>query len=188
MKASARMQAAFLLWAVAAAPAPGFDAGVAQGTGTIQFAFSPDDDAAALVIAAIDSARTGVRMQAFSFTHGRIAEALVRAHRRGVDVQVLADPGQAELIEHNVVNVLVAAGVGVFADAAHSAAHNKVIVVDAGSDQPAVVTGSFNFTFAAQYRNAENLLVIRGNRELARAYHDNWERHRAHSAPFGGRP
>jgi phosphatidylserine/phosphatidylglycerophosphate/cardiolipin synthase-like enzyme len=123
-------------------------------------------------------------VQAFSFTHAGIAQALARAHRRGVDVVVLADPEQIELIGHNVVGTIAAAGVPVFVDPAHAAAHDKVIVVDADATDPAVVTGSFNFTFAAQHRNAENLLVLRGNRALAQAYLENWNRHRAHSAPL----
>lgn len=181
----ALLAAAMAAAAMAATPARAFDeARSAAGAGTIQFAFSPDGDAARLVIRAIDTARAEVLVQAFSFTHAEIAAALVRAHRRGLVVQVIADPGQIELIEHNVVGTLAAAGVRVFTDAAHSAAHNKVVVLDADEANPGVITGSFNFTFAAQYRNAENVLLIRDNRELVRAYRENWQLHRAHSAPL----
>lgn len=168
-----------------AMPAWAFDASnIVPGTGTIEFAFTPGDDAAGLLVSAIDAARSQVLVQAFSFTHLQIANALTRAHRRGVDVQVLVDPGQAELIDRNVVGRLVEGEVPVFADGEHSAAHNKIVLIDARAGQPVLATGSFNFTFAAQYRNAENMLVIRGNRELAIAYLENWERHRAHSVPF----
>ena len=47
-----------------------------------------------------------------------------------------------------------------------------------------VITGSYNFTFAAQYRNAENLLLLRGGPRTTHAYADNWRRHRAHSRPY----
>jgi phosphatidylserine/phosphatidylglycerophosphate/cardiolipin synthase-like enzyme len=43
-----------------------------------------------------------------------------------------------------------------------------------------VITGSFNFTKAAEEKNAENLLIIR-SKELAKPYHENWWRHREHS-------
>jgi phosphatidylserine/phosphatidylglycerophosphate/cardiolipin synthase-like enzyme len=69
----------------------------------------------------------------------------------------------------------------VFTDAVHAAAHNKVIIVDHDSKQCAVVTGSFNFTFAAQNRNSENLLVLHGNPALANAFFANWRRHREHA-------
>lgn len=173
------------LWSLVVAPVQAFQAtGETTATGTVSFAFTPDGDAAALVIKAIEGARRQVLVQAFSFTHADIAQALVGAHRRGIDVRVIADPEQIELIRHNVVGVLAAAGVPVFTDAQHSAAHDKVMVVDAEGDRPAVVTGSFNFTHAAQYRNAENILVLRGNRPLAQAYRDNWNRHRAHATPW----
>ena len=165
-----------------AVPAWGLDASkVLPAAGTIEFAFSPEDNAAALVVRTIDDAKLQVLVQAFSFTHGEIAAALIRAHDRGLDVQVIADPSQMELIEHNVVPKLVAAGVAVATDAEHTAAHNKIIIVDPAGHSPVLITGSFNFTFAAQHRNAENLLAFRGNYELCKAYWENWKRHRKHS-------
>lgn len=156
------------------------------GTGTIEYAFTPGDDAAGLVAQAIETARDQVLVQAFSFTHREIAMALIHAHLRGVDVQVIVDPQQVELIEHNVTPLLLDHGVPVLTDAEHGAAHNKVILVDPAGRKPAIVTGSFNFTHAAQYRNAENLLILRGNVDLTRAYLENWMRHRAHARPLGG--
>jgi len=46
-----------------------------------------------------------------------------------------------------------------------------------------VVTGSFNFTKAAEERNAENVLIVR-DKVLARLYRDNWEAHRGHSEEY----
>ncbi|HWQ39655.1 MAG TPA: phospholipase D family protein [Burkholderiales bacterium] len=154
------------------------------GSGLIEYAFTPGSDAAGLIIRTLRGARNAVYVQAFSFTHVDIARALIEAHRRGVEVQVIADAGQTEKIEHNVISRLVRAGVPVMLDAEHVSAHNKVMVIDPDGEQPVVITGSFNFTFAAQYRNAENLLVLRGNRELARAYLDNWQRHREHARRY----
>ncbi len=61
-------------------------------------------------------------------------------------------------------------------------AHNKIMVIDANT----VVTGSFNFTKAAEERNAENVLIIR-NRDLAARYIGNWNKHAKHSEPYSGR-
>lgn len=60
--------------------------------------------------------------------------------------------------------------------------HNKVMVIDG----EAVITGSFNFTKAADENNAENLLVIR-DRKLAERYIENWKEHEKHSEQYGGR-
>lgn len=173
-----------------ATPAPAFEQ--PQGirnravavSGTLQVLFTPEDDATTLIRQAIYDARTQVLVQAYSFTSKPIAEALINARRRGVDVQVITDAEQMLRMERSKVPTVAAGGVPVFVDSRHDSAHNKVMVIDAGSASPVVITGSFNFTHAAQFRNAENLLVFRGNRELTAAYLDNWRRHREHSQPL----
>jgi phosphatidylserine/phosphatidylglycerophosphate/cardiolipin synthase-like enzyme len=67
-------------------------------------------------------------------------------------------------------------------DAAHVIAHNKVMTIDGEM----VVTGSFNFTRAADENNAENLLVIH-DRKLASLYTKNWQEHAQHSEVYAGR-
>ena len=46
-----------------------------------------------------------------------------------------------------------------------------------------MITGSFNFTKAAEENNAENLLVIR-DRNLAERYTKNWLEHERHSEVY----
>src|SRR5208337_1708583 len=60
-------------------------------------------------------------------------------------------------------------GIGVRIDAKHAIAHNKIMVIDGQT----VITGSFNFTKAAEEANAENLLVIRDG-GIAVKYSANW--------------
>ena len=67
-------------------------------------------------------------------------------------------------------------------DNKHEIAHNKVMVIDNG----VVITGSFNFTKAAEEKNGENLLIIR-SKELAQKYIENWEAHKGHSEGYEGR-
>jgi phosphatidylserine/phosphatidylglycerophosphate/cardiolipin synthase-like enzyme len=153
--------------------------------GEVQVAFTPGDDAGALVVNAIRQARRQILVQAYSLTHKDIAEALVAAKRRGVEVLVIADRQQMETLATSLVAWLAAQGVPVWLDGDHAAAHNKVMVLDAGTPQATLITGSFNFTHAAQHRNAENLLILRGNAPLAEAYAANWRRHRIHSLKLG---
>jgi phosphatidylserine/phosphatidylglycerophosphate/cardiolipin synthase-like enzyme len=54
---------------------------------------------AGLIVRTIDSANSQILVQAFSFTHRDIADALIRAHLRGVDVQIIADREQTDAIE-----------------------------------------------------------------------------------------
>lgn len=160
---------------VAVAPAhaerPAFAA-----SGTIELAFPPRDAADAAIVAAIGAAEREVLVLAYSFTHPRIARALTAAHRRGVRVEVVADRGQTLEQPQSAVPALARDGVAVWLDGNFAAAHNKVVVIDADGPRATTVTGSFNFTLAAQKRNAENLLLLRDNPDVARAYRANFRR------------
>jgi phosphatidylserine/phosphatidylglycerophosphate/cardiolipin synthase-like enzyme len=146
--------------------------------------FSPEDDVSAKIVAAISRARKEIRVQAYLFTSRKLANALIRAHTAGVDVAVIVDQEQFEKGGTPSVAALVAAHVPVHLDGQHGAAHNKIILIDAESEMPVVITGSYNFTLAAQTKNAENLLIITGVKAVARGYLENWARHRDHSRPI----
>jgi phosphatidylserine/phosphatidylglycerophosphate/cardiolipin synthase-like enzyme len=152
--------------------------------GTVQVVFTPGDDVTGLLVQIIHNARKQILVQAFSFTSREIANALVFAQQRGVDVQVIADDEQVRRMEHSQVPAVAAWGVPTYVDREHASAHNKVMVIDANTLNPVLITGSFNFTHAAQHQNAENLLVFRGNRELTAAYFENWQRHRQHATAY----
>jgi phosphatidylserine/phosphatidylglycerophosphate/cardiolipin synthase-like enzyme len=153
-------------------------------TGTVEIAFTPGDAVDNLIIAAIDRAQTEVLVHAYSFTHRRIAQALINARRRGVAVAVIADREQARSLPQNVLPQLASGGVEVWLDGNFVAAHNKVIVIDAGSPRATTITGSYNFTLAAQRSNAENIIVLRDNELVADAYRNNWRRLRAAATPW----
>ena len=152
--------------------------------GTLQVAFTPGDDVAGLIVDSVRKARRQVLVQIYSFTHKDIAQALVDAKRRGIDVQVIADQRQMEAVATSRVVWLAEQGVPVWIDSEHAAAHNKVMIIDNGMPEAAVITGSFNFTHAGQHRNAENLLILRGNPNLVETYAANWRRHKIHSLPL----
>ncbi len=143
--------------------------------------FSPHGGCTAAVVDALAHAHRTVFVQAYSFTSAPIAKALVEAHKRGVKVQVILDKSQ-RTERYSSADFVANAGIPTRIDAQHAIAHNKIMVIDGGT----VITGSFNFTKAAEEHNAENLLVIR-SRELADIYLRNWEAHAAHSEPYAGR-
>jgi phosphatidylserine/phosphatidylglycerophosphate/cardiolipin synthase-like enzyme len=146
-----------------------------------QVYFSPGGEATYVICRALDNAKSAVLVQAYSFTSAPIAEALVAAHKRGVNAQVILDKSQRTQ-KYSSADFLVNSGIPTRIDAAHAIAHNKIMIVD----NEIVITGSFNFTKAAEDRNAENLLVIH-NRELAARYTDNWRQHEAHSEIYNPR-
>jgi len=79
---------------------------------------------------------------------------------------------------------LAADGIAVWVETRYASAHNKIILIDAEEPQGVVITGSYNFTWSAQARNAENLLILRQNPALAKRYLANWQRHRDDAQPY----
>jgi phosphatidylserine/phosphatidylglycerophosphate/cardiolipin synthase-like enzyme len=143
--------------------------------------FTPGGNCTALLVQALNTAKRSVRVQAYSFTSASIAKALLDASKRGVRVQVILDQSQ-RTEKYSSADFLANQGVPTMIDATHAIAHNKVMIIDGET----VLTGSFNFTKAAQEKNAENLLIIR-DPALAAQYAHNWEAHRQHSQPYIGR-
>ncbi|WP_025916563.1 phospholipase D family protein [Herminiimonas sp. CN] len=146
--------------------------------GTLQAAFSPWDDIETLIITTIDGAKKQILVQTYLLTSKKIADALIAAQQRGVSVLVLLDAEQSAKVPSSKAHDLSQAGVPVWLETQYQNAHNKVIVIDAGTASATVITGSYNFTWSAQHKNAENILIARKNPLLAARYAQNWERHR----------
>jgi phosphatidylserine/phosphatidylglycerophosphate/cardiolipin synthase-like enzyme len=147
----------------------------------IEVFFSPPGGCTEAIVREIESARESVHVQAYVFTARPIADALIDARKRGVQVRVIVDKSN-QTDRMSVARLLRRAGVEVLLDGEHAVANNKVVIVD----ESVVLTGSFNFTRAAEDANAENLLLIRGHSDVARKFMQNWERHREHSALLRG--
>lgn len=137
--------------------------------------FSPKGGCTEAVVECLAGARSTVLVQAYSFTSAMIAKALLEAHQRGVRVEVILDKSN-RTEKYSGADFLVHAGVPTYVDDKHAIAHNKVMVIDSR----VVLTGSFNFTRAAEENNAENLLVLE-DAALARKYTANWKSHLDHS-------
>lgn len=143
--------------------------------------FSPRGGATEAVVREIGAAKKTILVQAYSFTSAPIAKALVEAFRRGVHVEVLLDKSN-RTANYSEADFLAHAKIPTWIDARHAIAHNKVMILDGG----VVITGSFNFTKAAEQGNAENLLILRSTK-LAARYVEDFIAHRAHSDPYAGR-
>jgi len=138
--------------------------------------FSPNGGCTDAIVGALNAAKTSILVQAYSFTSAPIAKALVDAHKRGVNVQVILDKSQ-KTERYTSATFLANEGVPTYIDSRHKIAHNKVMVIDGQT----LITGSFNFTKSAEDGNAENLLVINNAPQLATRYTANWKEHLTHS-------
>jgi phosphatidylserine/phosphatidylglycerophosphate/cardiolipin synthase-like enzyme len=134
------------------------------------------------VVQQIGAARKTILVQAYALTSREIATALVDAKHRAVDVRVIVDRSQLreDRSDAFAVQRLTSSGVPVWVDSISGIAHNKVMVIDGAI----VITGSFNFTWSAEHKNAENLLVIR-DPSVASQYEQNWNARAQRSRPLG---
>jgi phosphatidylserine/phosphatidylglycerophosphate/cardiolipin synthase-like enzyme len=157
----------------------------APAVGTREVAFSPSGGAEALVVKVIDSAKSELRVLAYSFTSAPITAALLRAKKRGVDVRLVAD-------HHNNVgnskaeaalSALATAGVDVRLVSVFPIHHDKVLI----ADRETVELGSFNFSSAAESRNSENVLVNWHDPGLAALYLAHFDRNYRQATPYQGR-
>jgi len=152
----------------------------AASANDIQVYFSPHGGCTEAVVENLIKATNSVLVQAYSFTSQPIAKALVEAHQKGVKVEVILDKSQ-RTERYSEADFLLNAGIPTLIDAKHAIAHNKIMVIDGQT----ILTGSFNFTKAAENNNAENLLVIQ-DPALANKYTVNWHVHEKHSEPYTG--
>ncbi len=110
------------------------------------------------IIKEIDNTKSEILVQAYSFTSTTIAKALLDAHKRGVKVKAILDKSQRTQ-NYSSATFLANSRIPTFIGSVHAIAHNKIMIIDGTT----AITGSFNFTKAAEVRNAENLLIIRSN-------------------------
>ncbi len=146
-----------------------------SASAVIQVRFSPGGDCTQFVKEAIAKAQKTILVQAYTFTSRPIADALIQAHQRGVAVNILVDRSQLTS-KYTQVRHVAARGIFVAVDVVRGIAHNKVMIID----DTYVLTGSFNWTKAAETSNAENLLLIKDTKTNA-IYKAAW-RQRAEQA------
>jgi phosphatidylserine/phosphatidylglycerophosphate/cardiolipin synthase-like enzyme len=153
----------------------------AQSSSDMAVYFSPDGGCTEAAVAEINAAQQVIMVQAYSFTSAPIAKALVDAHNRGVQISVILDKSNktdhyssADFVQH--------AGIPTYIDSQHAIAHNKIMLIDGRT----IITGSFNFTKAAEKNNAENMMVIKGRPDLYGKYYENFQHHLSHSPAYEG--
>jgi phosphatidylserine/phosphatidylglycerophosphate/cardiolipin synthase-like enzyme len=172
-----KKKALVLLWLVLLLGATG---SLAQA-GSIKVYFSPNGGCTDAILSQVNQAKTEILLQAYSFTSKPIAQALIRAHQRGVRISAVLDKSNRSQ-KYSAATFLKNLGIPVAIDDKHAIAHNKIMIID----DRVVITGSFNFTMAAENKNAENLLILEDIPEITRAYRENFQSHLRHSVPYLG--
>lgn len=121
------------------------------------------------LIELINNAQVSIHIASFEFNLTPVADALIAAKNRGVDVKWMTDdkngleydtqPGRGQF------SLLMASGIEVKDDARSALMHNKFWVFD----QKIVWTGSTNITINGIFKQNNNVLVIRSS-DIAFAY------------------
>ncbi len=144
-------------------------------------AFDADDLSGTVgekLIEHIDGAQKSIHVAAFEFDLTPVAQALIAAHRRGVQVRWVTDDEYGieadEEADHGQFAQLEKAGIGVRDDGRDGLMHNKFWIFDGQT----VWTGSTNITANGIARNNNNVLII-DSRELAsifeREFAEMWD-------------
>ena len=123
-----------------------------------------------LLLDLISRANKSIHVMVYSFTLDDLADALIAAHSRSVDVKVIVERDNA-YARGSEVNKLLKAGIKVALDANPYLMHHKVMIIDG----KIVVTGSYNWSWSAENRNDENVIVII-DEEVAMSYEEEFDR------------
>ncbi|MGC9259559.1 MAG: phospholipase D family protein [Phycisphaerae bacterium] len=151
-----------------------------QSTSALQVYFSPDGGATHELVRLLNAAQKNIEVQAYSFTSKPVIAALIRAQQRGVKVAIILDRSNVERRNYRTrtyrrfispgLEAVYTAGIPTYIDDRYLIAHNKVMLIDGHI----IITGSFNFSYAAARFNAENMLVIRNVPALFGRYEKNF--------------
>jgi phosphatidylserine/phosphatidylglycerophosphate/cardiolipin synthase-like enzyme len=132
--------------------------------------FSRIEQCDVVLISLINRANRSVYVAVYSFTRDVLAAALVSAKNRGVEVRVVIERDRANE-QGSEYQYLSSAGVSVRLDGNSGLMHHKFVVIDG----LIVVTGSYNWSTAAEDRNDENIVIIRDG-YVAERFRQEFER------------
>jgi hypothetical protein len=135
--------------------------------GVLSVRFSPNGGCEDQVLYWIGRANVSIHVLIYSFTLDSIGDALVTAHNRGIEVQVVFEKGQ--ISQYSEYQRLKDAGIAVRNDTNSHYMHDKIMIVDG----IIVLTGSYNYSENAESYNNENLIVI-SSTFIAEAYEEEF--------------
>jgi len=132
--------------------------------------FSLYDNPRKEIIKNINQAEAFINIAMYIFTDRDIALPLVKAQERGVKVRLYLDQEQTVYL-YSQSRFLVQKGIKTRISTNNYIMHNKFAIID----NRILLTGSYNWTFSANHRNDENLMVINDPDIIAR-FQDYFEK------------
>lgn len=132
--------------------------------------FTPGDQCPSRIAGLFAAARKSADVCVFTITDDRISDAILDAHRRGVQVRIVSDNEKA-FDPGSDISRLERAGVSVRVDRSAYHMHHKFALFDG----ELLLTGSYNWTRGAAEYNLENF-VITDERRLLGPFSELFER------------
>lgn len=126
------------------------------GDQTLELSLLPEDNGLPQLVAHLDTARKSVRVAMFTFTHPTLTDALIRAHRRGAAVTVVADRSAGHGASAKALEQLRMGGVTVALSETLGLLHHKFCLID----NEVLIHGSANWTRAAFTKNDDLFVVL----------------------------
>jgi len=132
--------------------------------------FSLSDNPQKEIIKNINQADAFINIAMYIFTDKEIALPLIKARERGVKVRLYLDKDQVDY-KYSQSRFLVQKGIKTRNSSNKYIMHHKFAIID----NRILLTGSYNWTFSANHRNDENLMVIDDPEIIAR-YQNQFEK------------
>jgi phosphatidylserine/phosphatidylglycerophosphate/cardiolipin synthase-like enzyme len=138
------------------------------GGHAVEAYFSPSDATNSHILSTINAAQHSLSFEVLTLTRTDLASALIARHNAGVNVRGDLDNGTDTGSEYNN---LVTAGVDVHLNTGGGLLHHKYLLADADDihQDGVVLTGSHNWSAAAENSNNENTLIVH-DPDLANQY------------------
>lgn len=158
--------------------------------GHIEILFSPDDKPTEKLVTLLDDAKKEILVAIYMLTEPRIVKAIINAKKRGVLVEVITDKistessyGKANMLSQNTIDVFVYEPLkNNKRNDTPGIMHNKFAVID-----NQVWTGSFNWTFSANWKNQENVMITDDKKAVAR-YKEHFIKLKTRCLPYEKTP
>ena len=122
--------------------------------------FSPKDKIITThILPLVDKSTKYIYIPAFVITHDDLAQSLIRAKTRGVDVRIIIDATNT-YASRSKVKILRNSGIPVKVENYAGKVHSKSMIID----DRYIIAGSMNFSNSGENKNDENVLIIEDSR------------------------
>lgn len=127
---------------------------LSDSSGKMQLHTLPNKSFLDTLVSQIDAAQERIFVEVYIFTERDMRDALIRAHKRGIEVKIILEnnPYQAPYLNDNHYNAFQDAGLDVqWSDPLnYSLNHSKLLIID---DRAYISTGNFSYSLFTKNRD-----------------------------------